>query len=282
MITGSCLCQSITWQYDGQFERMTHCHCGLCRKAHGSPFATYAVGPSEPFSYVSGEEHAVQFESPGFIRSFCKLCGSVLPNNHLGDIVAVPAGGLDDPLGIKPSAHIFAKWKAPWYEISDDLTQHDNYPEQPEPAVDRSAPPPSTDGKIRGSCMCGDVAYEIENGFDLALYCHCSRCRKGRSAAHASNGVVGPENFHFTKGEDKTVNYHHHGAEHFEQRFCQRCGSLMPGIVESLQLAFVPLGSLDDDLSQPIDSHIYVGSKCDWYPITDELPRYEGDPPQFG
>jgi hypothetical protein len=29
---------------------------------------------------------------------------------------------------LKPTAHMFVGSKAPWYEIRDDLPQHDEYP----------------------------------------------------------------------------------------------------------------------------------------------------------
>jgi hypothetical protein len=37
-------------------------------------------------------------------------------------------GGLDDPPPMRPQAHIFVGSKAPWYEITDDLPQYEEYP----------------------------------------------------------------------------------------------------------------------------------------------------------
>jgi hypothetical protein len=39
MLTGSCLCGSIQYQYDGEINEIALCHCGQCRKAQGSAFA---------------------------------------------------------------------------------------------------------------------------------------------------------------------------------------------------------------------------------------------------
>ena len=44
MIRGSCLCATVRWSLEGAHERMLHCHCRMCRKAHGTPFATYMLG----------------------------------------------------------------------------------------------------------------------------------------------------------------------------------------------------------------------------------------------
>jgi hypothetical protein len=42
--------------------------------------------------------------------------------------VRVPYGTLADEPALKPMAHIFVGSKAPWYEILDDLPQHDESP----------------------------------------------------------------------------------------------------------------------------------------------------------
>ncbi|MDP2822502.1 MAG: hypothetical protein Q8O52_07460 [Sulfuritalea sp.] len=48
MIEGSCLCGGIRYQYDGEIEEISICHCSQCRKAQGSAFA--AASPVEtPF-----------------------------------------------------------------------------------------------------------------------------------------------------------------------------------------------------------------------------------------
>jgi len=37
-------------------------------------------------------------------------------------------GTLAEDPAIRPSAHIFVGSKAPWYEITDDLPQHEAFP----------------------------------------------------------------------------------------------------------------------------------------------------------
>ncbi len=277
MITGGCLCGTVRWNYDGEFDRITHCHCGICRKAHAAPFASYAIGSHAPFEYTAGADEKSSYESSrGFIRSFCSHCGSVLPNTDLGDIVAIPVGSMDGDPGLSPSAHIFAKWKAPWHAITDALPQHDNYPGQAEPAVDRTERTPSSDGILRGSCLCGKIAYEIDGEFKVVHNCHCSRCRKARAAAHTTNGFVDLDDIRFTRGGDAIKTYRVAAAKYFAQVFCPDCGSGLPRLDEERQLAVVPLGSLDDDPRRGADDHIFVGSKSTWYPITDDLPKFEG------
>ncbi|HCA63195.1 MAG TPA: GFA family protein, partial [Pseudomonas sp.] len=40
--TGSCLCGVVRYRIDAPIDALTHCHCKMCRKAHGAAFATYA------------------------------------------------------------------------------------------------------------------------------------------------------------------------------------------------------------------------------------------------
>ena len=40
MIRGSCLCGDVAFCVDGPLELRSHCHCSMCRKTHGSAFAT--------------------------------------------------------------------------------------------------------------------------------------------------------------------------------------------------------------------------------------------------
>ena len=93
MTRGSCLCSTVRWSFDGALESMTHCHCEMCRKAHGAPFATYAIGSGEHFRFGQGEDAIAQYESsPGFVRAFCSCCGSVVPYPVRGSEIGIPVG----------------------------------------------------------------------------------------------------------------------------------------------------------------------------------------------
>ncbi|MGE0486313.1 MAG: GFA family protein [Gammaproteobacteria bacterium] len=279
MIRGSCLCGTVRWHYAGAFELMTHCHCSMCRKAHGAPFATYVMGPRAPFAWDAGTNAIVARESsPGFVRSFCRHCGSVLPNTHLGERLALPAGVLDDDPGIRPAAHIFVADQAPWYAITDSLTRHDYYPGANAPAVAATPPPHSTDGCLRGGCLCGEVRYVMEGGFTPVHNCHCSRCRKARAAAHTTNGFTAVDRLEFTRGADLVTTYRLPAAQFFAQAFCAACGSGLPRHDPGRGIVVVPFGSLDDDPGRGADDHIFVDSKAAWFDITDELPRYPARP----
>lgn len=68
-----------------------------------------------------GEDHEVR----------CGVCWSLVfwtRTAREGVYVRVPYGTLFDEPALKPMAHMFVGSKASWYEILDDLPQHDEYP----------------------------------------------------------------------------------------------------------------------------------------------------------
>lgn len=277
MIAGSCLCGTVSWQIDGALDEMSNCHCSMCRKAHAAPFATYVNTERDNFRWLSGEDTITEYESsPSVIRKFCRNCGSVVPDEISKDRIAIPAGALDGDPGVRPTAHIFVSSKAPWHEISDDLPQFDAYPDPDDgPNVERPVHNQSKDGILRGSCLCGDVAYEVSTPIKVVHNCHCSRCRKARAAAHATNGFTAMDGVMFVRGENKLRTFKLPSARFFTQVFCMRCGSGMPRLDQERDIAIIPFGSLDDDPGRGADDHIFIGSKAPWYMITDKLPCFE-------
>lgn len=281
MAQGTCLCGTVRYEIDGPYNWMSHCHCSMCRKHHGSLFATFAGAAAESFHWVAGEPAVKSYaSSPDGRRSFCGVCGSVapivLPQFDLG---ICPAGNMLGDLGVKPESHIFVGSKAAWYTITDDLPQHEKYPPG-FPAPDFTRPPAETrEGFILGSCLCGDVAFEIEGVPLRVMNCHCSRCRRARSAAHSTNVFFKADGFRWKRGQEKVADYKLPGARFFATAFCQRCGAELPRVSPERGVVVVPAGSLDSDPDMQPLAHIFVGSKASWFDITDRLPQFAEMPP---
>ncbi|MEO7385563.1 MAG: GFA family protein [Gammaproteobacteria bacterium] len=280
-VTGSCLCGAVRYELQGPFSHMGHCHCSICRKHHGAAFATYVACPLDGLRFLSGEDHQGRYDSsPGWSRPFCLTCGSVLPTRMPEHgLVVGPAGNLEGELGVEPAMHMFVGSKAPWYEITDALPRHDAYPpEGGMTEVRGPAPEPTSPGWTSGSCACGKVAFEFEGVPLRMLNCHCSRCRRGRSAAHATNLFVALDKFHFRRGEDLVRQFHLPGARYFGVAFCSACGSDVVRKSLERHAAVIPAGSLDSDPGMRASAHIFVGSKASWFEITDGLPQFQAMP----
>jgi hypothetical protein len=280
MVEGSCLCGSVRFRASGALTPLSHCHCSMCRKTHGAAFATFTQSAPVDFEWLSGVDALVRYESsPGFERAFCGSCGSMMPGPETPDVVYIPAGCLDDDPGVRPDHHIFAASGASWYTITDGLPAHAAYQPSSDTAVVERAPPPApSQGVARGSCLCGDVAFEVTEPFKVSHNCHCSRCRKARAAAHTTNAFTSSDGVTFVRGADQIQLFKPEGAKFFAHTFCSNCGSGVPRIDTDRGIALVPLGAMDDDPGITAVDNIYVGSKAPWYTITDALPQFEEGP----
>ena len=280
MTIGNCLCGALRWEIDGPLSAMMHCHCSMCRKSHGTLFATFAIAPLASFRWQAGEDHVKNYRSSANgVRAFCPTCGSAAPGTmpEMG-IVFVPAGNLQGDPGIRPQRHIFTGSKSPWYEITDDLPQDEAYPPGVgAKGVERPAPAPRA-GFTDGSCLCGDVAFELTGAPVRAMNCHCSRCRLGRGAAHATNLFYKLDQFRWTRGESLVTDYKVPEARFHAAAFCSRCGSKVPRISAERGVVNVPAGSLETDPGMRPAAHIFVADKAPWFEITDSLPQHEQMP----
>jgi len=55
---------------------------------------------------------------------------------------------------------------------------------------------------IKGSCLCGEVQYQIQQELGPIIYCHCKRCRKSSGSAFVTSTEVLRANFKITQGSD--------------------------------------------------------------------------------
>jgi hypothetical protein len=54
MLRGSCLCGGVRYEVTGPVHDVHHCHCSMCRKAHGAAFSTFARLTAGDFRVVAG------------------------------------------------------------------------------------------------------------------------------------------------------------------------------------------------------------------------------------
>ena len=128
-ITGSCLCGAVAYEVTAPFQFLGNCHCSRRRKSNGAAFVTWGILNPGTFKWTSGESLVRSYESsPGNARCFCVKCGSALASAHAGVIGEVVIGTVDGDPGDTPREHIFVGSKACWYQITDGLPQHAEWP----------------------------------------------------------------------------------------------------------------------------------------------------------
>lgn len=279
MTTGACLCGAVRYEITGPYQWMTHCHCSMCRKNHGTLYGTTVGVAKQNFRWLSGEQDIVHYRAtPAFERPFCRHCGSTVPAAG-GDSVVVPAGTLTAFDEMKPRAHIFVASKSPMCDITDSLKQFDTYPPGYGTVVERPAATSDSE-HLTGSCLCGAVAYSINGEPAKVVNCHCTRCQRSRGTAHATNVFVRQDDLQWTRGADKLGRYKIADAQLFATTFCTDCGSLLPALFDGIKRYNVPVGSLDRPLAAKPRLHIHTATRAPWFDITDSLPQFADMPPR--
>ncbi len=283
MAEGSCLCAAIGYTVAGPLHSMVSCHCSMCRKQHGSAFATYVSVPLERFQWTRGEDKLLGYQSsPQSIRNSCAICGSTVPMTvPEASLAFLPAGPLKGDLDIEPEAHIFVGSKAPWYTITDTLPQHDEYPPEMGAAAVPRAKVEARPGMTAGSCLCGAVAFEATGESMFMQNCHCQRCRRARGAAHGTNIFYKASQFHWIRGEGLVCEYKLPESRFYTVAFCRQCGGALPKLTPGA-VAVIPAGILDTDPPMRPQRHIFTDYKAAWFEITDSLPRFAEGAPRPG
>jgi hypothetical protein len=281
MIKGSCLCGTVRYEIGGPFSSMMSCHCSMCRKHHGSAFATWLSAPMDSFQWISGEDALLTYQSSAQgARTSCRVCGSPVPiTMPTISLVLLPGGPLEGDIEIKPQAHMFVGSKAPWYEITDALPRHDEYPpELATPGLERPKIEPRQ-GITEGSCLCGAVSFEVTGEPLFMQSCHCERCRRARGAAHGTNIFYKADRFRWNRGSEWIAEYKLPEARFHTVAFCRQCGGALPKVSLERGIAIIPAGTLDTDPPMRPQRHIFTNYKAPWFEITDSIPQFPEAPP---
>ena len=126
---GSCLCGSVRYEIEGEFDSFYLCHCEYCRKDTGSAHAANLFASNAHLKWISGEEKLTVFNLPStrHAKCFCVICGSAMPLRQNESLLAVPAGSLDVGVPIRPNAHIFAGSRADWDSGLHEIAVFDKF-----------------------------------------------------------------------------------------------------------------------------------------------------------
>src|ERR1700694_901276 len=96
-----------------------------------------------------------------------------------------------------------------------------------------------------GSCLCGEIKYEVSGDPALKAVCHCKSCQKGiyptainlileTGSAFASDVVFPSGSIKFTQGKPKCFNELGSSGKYVQHHFCGNCGSSVSGVLEVL------------------------------------------------
>lgn len=262
---------------------MAYCHCRACAKETGVGFGTWIDVPDVEWKSGASQRRVCADAADGIVRSFCATCAGRLPAERRdGTAVLLPAGGLDSHSGLRPARHEFTADHLPWLPASAAL------PAFPA-SCSRSGEPPRTSRleptaahapkfPVRGSCLCGAVAFEITSPPFAMRVCHCSRCRKRSGSSHFVALACASSGLRFLAGEASIRRWRHPEASRYVVSFCAECGAPAPSTIGAS--AYINAGTLDTDPGVRTRAHIFFDSRAPWTGIEDELPHFAAYPPR--
>jgi hypothetical protein len=122
---------------------------------------------------------------------------------------------------------------------------------------------------LSGSCLCGDVRFEVEGPFPKLYQCHCSLCRKQGGSVSNTGLIVAADRFRWVSGESSIGRWQRPTG--FRSWFCKGCGSTVPNPLRDTGYTWVPAGALDEDGPLEIGAQLFLASRTSW-----DRPRSDG------
>lgn len=115
VLTGGCQCGAIRYALDQEPVNVHICHCRMCQKASGGPFAVIVPVPKTAFRVTRGA-FSYFMSSDVARRGFCSACGTPLSHDYPeGEDIGVLVGTLDEPDKAPPVAQYGNESLVSWY-----------------------------------------------------------------------------------------------------------------------------------------------------------------------
>lgn len=131
-LTGGCQCGAVRYVLREQPFNVHVCHCRMCQKAVGGPFAVICPVMKTAFTVTRGEI-SYFWSSEVARRGFCARCGTPLLFEYPhADDIGILAGTLDEPDRVPPGVQYGNESRVAWYAglaaIPGDAATYDDDP----------------------------------------------------------------------------------------------------------------------------------------------------------
>ncbi len=124
--------------------------------------------------------------------------------------------------------------------------------------------------RYRGSCLCGECAYEVHGPLRDIIACHCTQCRKQTGHFMAATSAHGRD---FRLVRSGPLRWYRASAQ-AERGFCASCGSTLFWRADGGEEISIAAGTLDGPTGLKIEGHIFCADQGDYYRIPDEGYRH--------
>lgn len=124
---------------------------------------------------------------------------------------------------------------------------------------------------ITGSCLCGQVRYEVDGDLGGFVHCHCQTCRKAHGSAFSTVAAVPRTAFRWIAGEALLKAYESSPGKF--RSFCSVCGSHIVANRPAQPTILLRLGCLDTPAQGQPKCHIWRSDGASWYDPALSLPQ---------
>jgi hypothetical protein len=122
--SGKCLCGAVSFAVRFPTKWVAHCHCSMCRRAHGAAFVSW-VGVEEVTATIAdpGSHLCWHQSSPGAERASCGRCGSPMffRSQRWPGELHIALALFETELDRAPQRHVFYDTHVSWFEVNDSL-----------------------------------------------------------------------------------------------------------------------------------------------------------------
>jgi len=125
-VEGSCLCGAVKFSANLPSKWCAHCHCSMCRKAHGAGYVTWVGFEQDQVRFTKDTDQLEWHDSsPGAQRGFCRHCGSSMffRSERWAGELHIALGCINDEMDRKPQANVFFDRHVDWMPIDETLKQ---------------------------------------------------------------------------------------------------------------------------------------------------------------
>ena len=127
---------------------------------------------------------------------------------------------------------------------------------------------------LTASCLCKGVKIKTNGRHRNVSNCHCIQCRK-------THGIYGA----YSKVKDKDIKYLNKktltwfkSSKNAKRGFCNKCGASIFFKFKNTDNISIAAGMFDKPTKLKTIRNIFIGSKSDFYKITDGLPKFNKYP----
>jgi hypothetical protein len=131
---------------------------------------------------------------------------------------------------------------------------------------------------MHGSCLCGEVVFEVGPPLTEIELCHCRKCRKAYGAPFAATLYGRKESFRWLRGEARVTTYDaavQQSPPAYRHSFCARCGSALPLVWDALPFVEVPVACLDEPVAAGPSYQQFSLQRLAWVGDVGDLRAYE-------